>query len=122
MNVSWDDHDTPDPEDDLIGDDLPGEEATDAAGGVDEPARGGGAAVPRRIDADAILDTLVPRTIDWRATVRRHPVTSVVTVALVGYLVGRTRGAAIIAGLSAGASTALMRQLGDVFEGEFFEF
>jgi hypothetical protein len=78
--------------------------------------------VSRRLDADAILDTLVPASIDWRSTVRRHPVASVVTVALVGYLVGRTRGSAIIAGLSAGTSTALMRQLGDVFEGEFFEF
>lgn|GEM_PF-736533 len=120
MNVSWDDHDTPDPEDDLIGDGPPADE-TGSSGGGEESAPGD-AAVPRRIDADAILDTLVPRSIDWRATVRRHPVTSVVTVALVGYLVGRTRGSAIIAGLSAGASTALMRQLGDVFEGEFFEF
>lgn len=120
MNGSWDDRDTPDPEDDLVGDDLPTEDAVSPAGA--EKRAAGDAAVPRRIDADAILDTLVPASIDWRSTVRRHPVVSVATVALVGYLVGRTRGAAIIAGLSAGASTALMRQLGDVFEGEFFEF
>ena len=120
MNGSWDDRDTADPEDDVVGDDLPAEEAVTAA--PDEERTSRDAVAPRRIDADAILDTLVPASIDWRSTVRRHPVASVVTVALVGYLVGRTRGAAIIAGLSAGASTALMRQLGDVFEGEFFEF
>ena len=76
----------------------------------------------RRLDADAILDTLVPSTIDWRNTVRRHPLGSVVVVGLVGYLVGRTKGAAIMAGMTAGLSSALMRQLGDVFEGDFFDF
>ena len=77
---------------------------------------------PRRLDADAILDTLVPGSIDWRDTVRRHPIGSVACVGLVGYLVGRTKGAAIMAGMTAGLSSALMRQLSDVFEGDFFEF
>ena len=85
---------------------------------IDEPQ----AREVRRLDADAILDTLVPASIDWRGTVRRHPVGSVVVVGLVGYLVGRTKGAAIVAGLTAGLSSALTRQLGDVFNGDFFEF
>ena len=76
----------------------------------------------RRLDADAILDTLVPSTVDWRATVSRHPVMSVVGVGVVGYLVGRTRGATIMTGVSAALSTAMMRQLGDVFDGDFFDF
>ncbi len=79
-------------------------------------------ATPRRLDADAILDTLVPSTVDWRATVGRHPVMSVIGVGVVGYLVGRTRGAMIMTGVSAALSTAMMRQLGDVFDGEFFDF
>ena len=65
---------------------------------------------------------LVPQAIDWRDTVRRHPMASVLSVGLVGYLVGRTKGAAIMAGLTAGLSTAMMRQLSDVFEGDFFDF
>ena len=77
---------------------------------------------PRRLDADAILDTLVPGSIDWRDTVRRHPIGSVACVGLVGYLVGRTKGAAIMAGITAGLSSAMMRQLSDVFEGDFFEY
>lgn len=76
----------------------------------------------RRLDADAILDTLVPGTIDWRDTVRRHPIGAVACVGLVGYLVGRTKGAAIMAGVTAGLSSALTRQLSDVFEGDFFDF
>ncbi len=77
---------------------------------------------PRRLDADAILDTLVPSTVDWRATVGRHPVMSVIGVGVVGYLVGRTRGSMIMTGVSAALSTAMMRQLGDVFDGDFFDF
>jgi hypothetical protein len=76
----------------------------------------------RRLDADAILDSLVPGSIDWRDTVRRHPLGSVACVGLVGYLVGRTKGAAIMAGLTAGLSTAMTRQLSDVFDGDFFDF
>lgn len=74
------------------------------------------------INADAILDTLVPGSIDWRDTVRRHPLGSVALVGLVGYLVGRTKGANIMAGVTAGLSSAMMRQLADVFEGDFFDF
>jgi len=85
------------------------------------PRRGGGG-VARSLDADAILDTLVPGSIDWRDTVRRHPIGAVAAVGLVGYLVGRTKGAAIMAGITAGLSTAMMRQLSDVFDGEFFDF
>jgi hypothetical protein len=76
----------------------------------------------RRIDADTILDSLVPDSIDWRETVRRHPFGSVACVGLVGYLVGRTKGASIMAGITAGLSSGIMRQLSDVFEGDFFDF
>ena len=74
------------------------------------------------LDADAILDTLVPRSIDWRDTVRRHPLASVGVVGLVGYLVGRTKGAMIMSGVTAGLSAAMLRQLSDVFDGDFFDF
>jgi hypothetical protein len=85
--------------------------------GVDD-----GSKVARRIDADSILDSLVPNSIDWRDTVRRHPVGSVLVVGLVGYLVGRTKGATIMSGVTAGLSAAMMRQLADVFEGDFFDY
>jgi len=77
---------------------------------------------PRQLDADVILDTLVPSTIDWRGSVRRHPLISVAGIGIVGYMVGRTKGATIMSGLTAALSTALTRQLGDVFDGDFFDF
>jgi len=76
----------------------------------------------RRIDVDSILDSLVPQSIDWRETVRRHPFGSVACVGLVGYLVGRSKGASIMTGLTAALSAGIMRQLSDVFEGDFFDF
>ena len=76
----------------------------------------------RGLDADTILDSLVPQSIDWRETVGRHPMLSVASVGLVGYLVGRTKGASIMAGITAGLSAGIMRQLSDVFEEEFFDF
>jgi hypothetical protein len=76
----------------------------------------------KRLDADSILDSLVPNTIDWRDTVRRHPLGSVACVGLVGYLVGRTKGATIMTGVTAALSAGIVRQLSDVFEGDFFDF
>jgi hypothetical protein len=89
---------------------------------VDDAPESMGPEPARPFDADTILDTLVPQSIDWRGTVRRHPLGTVAAVGLVGYLVGRTKGTAIMAGMTAGISTALTRQLSDVFEGDFFDF
>ncbi len=76
----------------------------------------------QRLNADYLLDKVIPDEIDWRDLVRRHPLVSVGAAAAVGFLLGRSKGAAIVAGLSAGLTTAVMRQLSDVFEGEVFEF
>jgi hypothetical protein len=43
-------------------------------------------------------------------------------VGLVGYLVGRSKGASIMTGITAALSAGIMRQLSDVFEGDFFDF
>jgi hypothetical protein len=101
------------PVDELL-DSVMDDDPIDDLDDVSEPAK--------RIDADSILDSIVPQTIDWRGTVGRHPLGSVLCVGLVGYLVGRTKGASIMAGLTAGLSAAMMRQLSDVFEGDFFDY
>ena len=82
----------------------------------------GSAGEHQRLDADYLLDKVIPDAIDWRDLVRRHPLVSIGAVAAVGFVLGRTKGAAIVAGVSAGLTTAVMRQLSDVFEGEVFEF
>jgi hypothetical protein len=76
----------------------------------------------QRLDADFLLDKVIPDEIDWRDLVRRHPILAVGLVAGVGFLIGRSKGAAIVAGASAAVTGAVMRQLSDVLEGDVLEF
>jgi hypothetical protein len=76
----------------------------------------------QRLNADFLLDKVIPDEIDWRDLVRRHPMLSVGVAAALGFLIGRSKGAAIIAGASAAVSAGVMRQLSDVLDGEVFEF
>lgn len=75
-----------------------------------------------KLDADYLLDKVIPGEIDWRDLVRRHPLVAVGAAAALGFFLGRSRGSAIVAGASAAVTTTVMRQLSDVFEGEVFEF
>jgi len=83
----------------------------------EEPAQG-----RQRLNADFLLDKVIPDEIDWRDLVRRHPMLSVGVAAALGFLIGRSKGAAIIAGASAAVSAGVMRQLSDVLDGDVFEF
>ena len=76
----------------------------------------------KRLNADFLLDKVIPDEIDWRDLVRRHPMLSIGVAAGLGFLVGRSKGAAIVAGASAAVTSAVMRQLSDVLDGEVFEF
>jgi hypothetical protein len=74
------------------------------------------------LNADYLLDRVIPGEIDWRDLVRRHPLASVGVAATIGLLLGRRKGQAIVTGLSAALTGAVMRQLSDVFDGDIFEF
>lgn len=76
----------------------------------------------QKLDADFLLDKVIPGEIDWRDLVRRHPLLSVAVAAAVGFLIGRTKGAAIVAGASAAVTSAVMRQLSGVLDTDVFEF
>jgi hypothetical protein len=76
----------------------------------------------RRVDADFLLDKVIPEEIDWRDLVRRHPLLSVSVAAFLGFLIGRSKGSAIIAGASAAVTSAVMRQLSGVLDTDVFEF
>jgi len=76
----------------------------------------------QRLDADFLLDRVIPGEIDWRDLVRRHPLLSVSVAATVGIVIGRSKGPALLAGVSAALSAAVARQLSDVLDGEMFEF
>lgn len=76
----------------------------------------------QRLDADFLLDKIIPGEIDWRDLVRRHPLLSVSLAAGLGFLIGRSKGSAIIAGASAAVTSAVMRQLSGVLDTDVFEF
>jgi hypothetical protein len=82
----------------------------------------GRAASGKRLDADFLLDKVIPGEIDWRDLVRRHPLVSIGVAAGLGFLLGRSKGGAIVAGASAAVTGAVMRQLTDVLDGDVFEF
>ncbi len=88
----------------------------------DEEAGEEESAEQSRLSADFLLDKLVPREVDWRETVRRHPLLAVGAAAAIGFLIGRSKGSAIVAGVSSALTAAVMRQLSDVLETEVFEF
>jgi len=89
---------------------------------LDEEGSPAGRESRQRLNADFLLDRVLPREIDWRDLVRRHPMVSVAVAAGLGFLIGRARGGAIMTGASAAVTGAVMRQLSDVLEGEMFEF
>lgn len=63
--------------------------------------------------ADEVVDRLVPDGFDWRRVVREHPIAAIAVVGGVGFLVGRSRGKAILAALSAYAVGAITDGLND---------
>jgi len=101
-----------------------GEVVEPESGDLFELQEGDDASEPRRqrLDADFLLDKVIPDEIDWRDLVRRHPMLAVSLAAGLGFLIGRSKGAAIVAGASAALTSAVMRQLSDVLDGELFEF
>jgi hypothetical protein len=111
-------HDTPDIEIDSFAAEVEDESAADETFDLDDEQ----VAKARRLDADFLLDKVIPGEVDWRDLVRRHPWASISLAAALGFLIGRSKGAVIVAGASAALSGAVMRQLADVFETESFEF
>ena len=65
--------------------------------------------------ADEIIDELVPDEVDWRAVVTSYPKLSVSLVALAGFWLGRTRGRAIVAGVTGMAADAVNEGINEFF-------
>ena len=51
--------------------------------------------------ADQIVDELLPGEFDWRAMVRSYPIPAIAIATVGGFLIGRRRGPALIAAISA---------------------
>jgi hypothetical protein len=67
--------------------------------------------------ADELVDQLVATDLDWQDLVRAHPKTALALAAVGGFVLGRARGTAIVAGLAAYTADTLTRNINE-FLGE----
>ena len=58
---------------------------------------------------DQFLDELFPEDLDWKRLVYSYPKSAVAVAALAGFAFGRSRGAAVLAGLAAFAADGVGR-------------
>ena len=65
--------------------------------------------------ADEIIDELVPHELDWRSVVTSYPKLSVSLVAVAGFWLGRTRGRAILAGITGLAADTVNESINEFF-------
>jgi len=61
--------------------------------------------------ADQLVDDLLPDEVEWRRLVTSYPVISLTLAGVGGYVLGRSRGATIVAALAAFASDTLSRNV-----------
>jgi hypothetical protein len=65
--------------------------------------------------ADELLDELMPPDLDWRRTVRRHPLPALLVAGAVGYWLGRSRRGALLAeGLLGALALGATRRIGEL--------
>lgn len=69
---------------------------------------------PRERYADELVDELLPAEFDWRRMVVSYPKVSLAVAAVGGYLLGRSRGEAIVAALGAYASDAVSQNINSI--------
>ena len=58
-------------------------------------------------NADQLVDQLMPEELDWQHLVRTYPIAALSVAAVGGFLLGRSRGRAIVVALSGFAADSL---------------
>lgn len=66
--------------------------------------------------ADELLDELFPETLDWRRLVRTYPIPALLVSAVGGYVLGRTRGIAVLGALGGVASTMVSANFAELVD------
>jgi hypothetical protein len=61
--------------------------------------------------ADQLLDELVPGDLDWKRIVCSYPIPALALAAVGGFLLGRSRGAALVAAVSTFAADQVTRNV-----------
>lgn len=64
---------------------------------------------PRHSSADALLDELLPESLDWDRLVRTYPLPAMLLAAVGGFLIGRRHGKVLLSAVT-GFATARIAQ------------
>lgn len=64
--------------------------------------------------ADELVDEIAPEDLDWRELVRRYPMPALAVAALGGFVLGRSRGWAIVEALGAYAGDLVVREVNEL--------
>ena len=65
--------------------------------------------------ADEFIDELVPAELDWRTVVTSYPRVSVVLLAAAGFWLGRSRGRAILSGITGLVTDTVNESINEFF-------
>ena len=88
---------------------------TDRSAASRPPAGARKGIVGRTSLADEVIDGLVPADLDWRSVVVSYPKLSVGLVAAAGFWLGRTRGRAILAGITGLVTDTVNESINEFF-------
>lgn len=66
--------------------------------------------------AEEILNEVLPEGLDWERLVRTYPIPAVLLAAVGGFLIGRSHGTTILAGLSTYAASEMSKNVSQLFD------
>lgn len=70
---------------------------------------------------EEVLNEVLPEGLDWERLVRTYPIPAVLLAAVGGFLIGRSHGTAILAGLSTYAASEMSKNVSQLFDQGGFE-
>ena len=76
---------------------------------------------PSRSAADALVDSVLPASLDWQGLVRAYPLPALAVAAIGGYWLGRMRGPRILGALTAFAASSVTQAANDILGEDLVE-
>lgn len=79
------------------------------------------AAADVRSAPDRLVDELMPESVEWERLVRTYPIPALLLAAVGGFVLGRSRGTAVLEALSAFAGRKVARSVNELLGEEVLD-